>query len=427
MKERESLYTACGAFLEWLPECAVTPEALARSLNDFEIDSRTVRESARLLPKHYDLNFRGVRLLIGVCLEQFVAMTENDVCRRCEVTVPSPTFLTMALSRAAEGRIRFSTDALIAQIVLRSFFLSRRPVENVGCAMARCGLNLMRSALAERGYCRDGMLSFGVLCDECVKTSEGISLPGCTVVYPKAVSPAWTVERTQRFVDDVCESLGVTLTDRHRLGAMGEYGRLVQLEDRLLRSQIDAGFPLNGNSLTLAQTMQLMVFSDWSPVLHALELLCRELKSAVRVPPSVRVYCFYLPFLYPELDGLFREQGVSLTGNAVFLTQPKTDIPSGMNLEVMTAQWLNSMTVRAGTKETCAAIARAIHEQGCCAYLTGMFAFDRWMGQNTALCREILWREAGIPTHILNLDFWCERPGDVLTQVESLSALFTGK
>ena len=59
-------------------------------------------------------------------------------------------------------------------------------------------------------------------------------------------------------------------------------------------------------------------------------------------------------------------------------------------------------------RRECAAIAEEMERSGCCAYFTGAFGFDRWMGAPDPLRRRILAEEHGVRTLRLDSDFWCE-------------------
>ena len=73
----DRLCAACGRFLELLPECGCGPERLARALSRFEIGPRAVERAAQALPEHYELELRGVRLLISEYLDAFCGLFEE--------------------------------------------------------------------------------------------------------------------------------------------------------------------------------------------------------------------------------------------------------------------------------------------------------------------------------------------------------------
>lgn len=75
-------------------------------------------------------------------------------------------------------------------MLLRGLLLSRAPLDMTSCSKRRCGLNKMRGRLfldPPGGSAPELLLEFGVLCDECAKTGEGLLPAGSRVcaVLPK--------------------------------------------------------------------------------------------------------------------------------------------------------------------------------------------------------------------------------------------------
>uniref|UniRef100_UPI004027848D hypothetical protein n=1 Tax=Candidatus Scatomorpha intestinigallinarum TaxID=2840923 RepID=UPI004027848D len=213
----DRLCAACGRFLGLLPECGCGPERLARALSRFEIGPRAVERAAQALPEHYELELRGVRLLISEYLDAFCGLFEEGA-PRCEVSVPAPGFLITALQAASGGSFRFLTGALIIQVVLRSFFLWGLPF-GTGAAMQLhyCGLNRAREYLLSSEAAPELLLQFGVLCDECLKCGEAAP-PGTRVLnlaLPKGEGPRLrelAAVQAEDFLARAGEALGVQVT-----------------------------------------------------------------------------------------------------------------------------------------------------------------------------------------------------------------------
>ena len=139
---------ACEKFLSILPECKCTASELAIALARFDISSHDVEQAAFLLPRHYDLSYAGVRMLVSEYLGEFCRIFADSGRKTCEVSVPSPQFLIMYLQSAAGCDVSFRTGALFMQAVLRSFFLFDRPFAPEMARMRMCGLNRARHWLA---------------------------------------------------------------------------------------------------------------------------------------------------------------------------------------------------------------------------------------------------------------------------------------
>ena len=292
----DRLCAACGRFLGLLPECGCGPERLARALSRFEIGPRAVERAAQALPEHYELELRGVRLLISEYLDAFCGLFEEGA-PRCEVSVPAPGFLITALQAASGGSFRFLTGALIIQVVLRSFFLWGLPF-GTGAAMQLhyCGLNRAREYLLSSEAAPELLLQFGVLCDECLKCGEAAP-PGTRVLnlaLPKGEGPRLrelAAVQAEDFLARAGEALGVQVTPSAWLGGLEGYLALQRLQSRLalLQARRDR-LPPGGNAFALAQTAQLAVFDRWEGLLAALGTYADELEAAPPDDGSERTY-----------------------------------------------------------------------------------------------------------------------------------------
>lgn len=416
------LTSACGRFLSLLPECGLTASELAGALSRFEIYSRDVDAAAAALPENYELDLLGVRLLISEYLRAFCELLSPDGPPRCEVSVPAPLFLIMALQRASAGRSRFFAGALLLEVVLRSFFLYGLPFGTTAMHMHFCGLNRARSQLMESDAAPELLLQFGVLCDECLKCGEGAAdrTHVVSVCFPKGNGPDFdklAAGLAEYFLDRAGSALGAVPDRSCWLEGLGTYLSLQRVQSSLekLNARRDRR-PLGGNSFALAQTVQLTVFDRWDGVLRALETLAEELENAPADDGVPRMYCFYTPFLQPWVDTLLRKDGVRLMGSAVFLhTREFRSLRPGP----MTADWLRGMGVRGPAGAEAERIAQELGRLGCCAYLTGMFGFDRWMGPASGFHTRLL-AGRGIPTYSLRTDFWNEASYRSLAELENI-------
>lgn len=410
-----------AALLTLLPECQCEVKALAKGAAYFGVKTEDIRRAAAALPENHDLKYKGVRLLLSACLEEFAALFSEEKRERCEVSVPAPPFVMYALQQAGADW-QFVSGAFFAQIVLRGILLCREPLSITSCAKRRCGLNIMRQKIIcqppEKEIRRQ--LQFGLLCDECVKVGETLKdrAECISVSFPKQAPKAVLADMTEAFLHQVCDSLGIILGPEHTKQAFRTYARLMKAENALSRlNGRPHRLPLYGNSLALAQSVQIMTPDHPERFLFALETLAEEMTDAPPSEEKRRMYCFFVPFLQPEIDVRFRKNGVSLLGNAAFLQQGKH---MGLDLPGMTAAWLCSMNIRKDIKGECAGIAEAMERCSCRDYLTGFFGFDRWLGANTPLQRKILHQEYGKTVKTLDADFWCENAmfGSVLNRID---------
>lgn len=411
-----------------LPECRAEVGGLCIGSEYFGLQAADVYRAAEALPLHYDLSYQGIRLLLSACLEEFAAIfRREDGVMACETSVPAPVCAMYALQEAGR-EIRFVSSAFFAQIVLRSILLYRGAIGRNTCAVRRCGLNKMRQLLLERPPVRppEYQLQFGVLCDECVKVGEAVGAGSTKTI--SMTCPPWRNsgigelrQSSAMFLDRVCQQMDIRVSPGHIRRACALYGRLMKAHNRITQlNEREDRLPLRGNSLALAHSVQIMTTPRAEQMITALEILADELEQyAPKDTLGKRFYCFFIPFLQPEIDRRFRENGVSLLGNAAFLFHGKA---FGIALPDMIAAWVHSMNIRLSREEECIRIAEAMGRCGCNTYLTGAFGFDRWMGANLPLERQILEERYGIRLQTLETDFWCENAPywDVAERIDAI-------
>ena len=408
------LKPALEGLLALFPEYGGSLESLCLGAEYFHIRAEDLRHAAITLPLYHDLRYQGVRLLLSACLEEFAAIFEKPSQLICEVTVPAPLCMIYALQDSSRT-VRFRSSALFAQIALRGIFLKKDPLEWDRYGVRRCGLNRMRQRLLEHPPTAPPryQLQFGILCDECAKVSETVhgGPETLTLHLPKTLSPG--VPRVRAYADgflrEVCHILNVSVSAESIKRASARYFRLIRAEQALLRLTARRDrLPLWGNSASLAQAVQLMCGNLTEKWITALELLVSELRDAPASQGRRRAYCFFIPFLQPEMERRFRENGVDLLGNAAFL---QGDSHFGFNLPDMITAWLGSLGIRESLERQCALTADAMASNSCGFYLTGSFAFDRWLGAGIPMERKSLMDRYGIRSQTLETDFWCEQSG----------------
>lgn len=390
-----------------LPECTADIAALCRGAEYFELDESAVRRAAALLPQHHALNYKGVRMLLAACIEEFAECFSPHGAPRCEVTVPAPTCALLALQNAAGERLALSSSAFFAQIMLRGILDFGEPMSLASCAKRRCGLNVMRERLltAPGVAAPEYQLQFSVLCDECAKVGESAGQK--TQTLTACFSYGDTERFAREFYARVEKTLGVCVTRADMQAAFALYGRLLRaqkcLEQLCRREEYEA---LCGNSFALAQSVMLMTTPRMERFVAALEVLAGEMKNAAaRSPGMKRIYCYYIPFLQPGIDRLFRDAGAELVGGAAFCT---AGTAAGFDMAQMTAAWVDTLMGRASPEAQCDIIAREMRLWHADTYLTGVFAFDRCLGASVPLQRKILREKHGIKTAVLDADFWSE-------------------
>lgn len=402
----------CRQLLGQLPGCEGLEPELRAALRYFGLDEAGLERAALLLPRHFELNYEGLRRLLAEYVREALEAFSAGQGRYCELSVPAPPVFAQALRLSAGGGLRFGSRALALQVLLRAVLLSRRPLGGQEGPGPRCGLNLMRRRLLCPPFePPELVLQFGLLCGDCIRACEG--LPGRAAVLDLCLNGeagrdfAWLASRFEGFGAEAARALGIRAPGPDELRAASKFAAAgLRLQSRLLELNARPDRrPLRGTGLSLAQTAQLMCFAEPERALAALELLCRELEDAPAAEPGrTRLYCFYAPLTLPELELGFYERGYDLLGSAAFLYGFRQ---LGTGLGGLSAAWLKAMGLAGPPEELCRAAAREARRSGCRACLSGGFACP--MGGAGGAYSRVLEEEYGLPVRELDYDFWCER------------------
>ena len=415
MNSDAELLFSCREFLSVLPECQMDPVYLVRASRYFNITASEISKAAEQLEISYDLSYIGIRALISAYFTEFLKIFSDKHCPVVEVTVPSPVCSIMAVQKAGEGQLEFTTAALFTKIALHSFIDIKRPADTVLWCHKRCGLNEMRERLITDPPVStpDYLLQWGMFCDECCKSGELLSEEGCRIiscVFPKTgfdrgkykEYPETLIKET---ISTLCGENGIVINSEDENYAADLYLRFTKVQKKIaaLNSRPDQ-MPLKGNSLALVETAQIAFFNDWEKVLNALELLSRELEASGPDNNAPRLFSFYVPFLQPYVDNYFRSKGVRLTGNAAFLY--KLQSWRGSTPYEISSTVLMSSLPGWEAAEACSILSKRILNEKCSGYLTGMFSFDKWLGSAEPMVMKILKERYEIPSFKLDMDFW---------------------
>ena len=327
----------------------------------------------------YDLDIPGVKELISLYIGEFVSLYEHSDKFRIYASVPCPTVIAAAFNKGEN--VRIVTAELCAMVVLRGILGLD---VNFGYDDKRCAMMENRALYLQekRIPLPDGLWSFGLLCDECCKTDELITAqtniqswqsicqrPGQTQRYH------FYEQRLREDISSVCSAAGCAIPDV-------ESARNTAIKAAVLISGISCATSrcpvLKAGTLSLINTAQLCAFGDYEALCKALELIRKSMRTLPE-KKGRKIYNYYIPPCVPELGTIFEEQGISLVGDAAFLTLPVTESFSGDLAGAAAASWAATVLSHDG-KTNAGYTAEAIKKYGCAGYMTGLFSFDRWLG-----------------------------------------------
>lgn len=394
-------------------DCPELYAPLENALRHFGFSADGASYGAEHLSEWYDLELSGVQGLLTAYLREFCALYEEPNAYRVYVSVPSPPVLATALNET--GKLRVFTAELCAMIVLRGILgISLAPVGSCCESRSRCAMLDYRAAFLQQGRIPkpDLLWSFGLLCDECPKNDEAIqSIQGLSTL--STICPrdrrgesdfSYYETALRRDLQQVCAMAGVPVPEGTAAWQTAkQLGLLVSTIACLVSGS--AHPPLKAATLSLLQSTLLMAFGDMEGLLSALQTLRREVRSVRKTGAKKKLYCYYIPPCFPELGTIFAQSGIALVGGAAFLTAPVTQ-PCAEDLAGYCAASWQSCILSRSTADNGTATASAISKEHCDGYLTGLFEFDRWLGDGHRLTAKTIEELTGKPVFECHMDFW---------------------
>lgn len=424
---REEARSLSEGFLELLKHLKMDESALESSL-------------ARWEEIPYDIHFDGVRRFLGLVIREAVALAGVSKLREEGVkivyaSVPLPLPILHALRSAGNGRIFASTPDMVLTTFERMILFTENTREynydvgwNPSCR--HCLLNGSRFVYVKRGILSPPDLYIGAsaVCDEAGKMDEMIKMqtgldwdtvllklpgdfesPGAyenSIAYLKAgISEVFkTAEKWGISVDEKC--IEDSLAWWRRL-SMQVYGLNFYVSKASLQ-------PMGGAALALVSSGLVMFMDTGSDCLAGvLKNLSRELKKAVRenrgiLPEgSPKVGFYFMPYLYPEIEEVFRKNNVATVFSAVFASvlPDESGIEAVDGIESLAKLWMR-LSMAAGLKTESVALISTIKRLKPSAMVFGFLDFDRRMGIHSKMLAAKTTKECGIPAWLLSGDFW---------------------
>ena len=416
------------------------------------------------IPKHWDIQYKGIRMMIGAFFHEMVDATKTKQYKAEGKNViygliPSVPFAYYAM-REVDPDAYIAFPDLILVDTINSFFHNAGPFLNYaeelgftyGCR--HCPLNKMRMSAFAKGILAAPTViwSWGFNCDEASKTDEMIqclldenwnSLV-CRAPHDTNFGEKDDSDERIRYVakvmkddlDKIAEFTGIQLTkeaiDKANEKIMRysfKYGQLIAMV-----SKADPP-PVRGSSITQFAVPQAVGLNNGFKYFEpAIDVLMKELRAAIKkgegiVPKGApKVGSYFVPFCIPWVDRIFLENGVATTFSLTMTPSKSqmspTDYPNDIYLNLAEA-WLRfPLGQNMGYEvESMVEKVEAYKPDGM---LMGFFDFDRWLGAHQKMCADLVEKRTGVPHYYMESDFWDDRDYSeeaLRTRIESISQM----
>lgn len=422
------------------------------------------------LPECWDLQYLGVRKMIGAMVHELIDLTQTPKMKAEGKKIlygilPALLSPYTALKYAGGDDIYVAFPDFMLITGLNSIFRAAAPILDLaeeanftyGCR--HCPLNKARYAGFMSGIipAPDVVWSFGFVCDEGPHTDQMIQ---CALgeewkyVVSRYPHDSYFGEKDEENVErikyiagvlkhdmeEVCGILGIApspedmqraIDDSNRvMGKVAQINMMVSLNDPA---------PLRAFEAAYTQLCFGAAFNNGFKYMEeALDILIPELEQAIAEGKGVlpkgatRVGAYYTPFVHPWVDKMFMDNGCITVMSE--MSAPTTRLMTPLvhtedPYMAMAESWLR-LTSGVNLGQEIEDQAEKVSNSNVDGVYMGFFDYDRWLGAHQKLLAEEVEKKTGIPHFYVEGDFYDSRDyGEeaLRTRIESISQIITMK
>ena len=393
--------------------------------------------------RYHRIALLSMRRVLGIYLREWMAPFDTGIVHRIYYNVPGTVTFMYFLKELAEQElpapVYVGSPDFISMVVLYGLFGRKERIETGSCR--HCAVNLMRAALVEDPCypAADVQVSFGFTCDEAPKLDQMTEPARKDMLKVPVLNPVrseravgYIKKRMQEVLAGTQERFGLSSlrqSERDKLYRACKSQRFLlavkvhQIIDHVRKC---GKFRITNNDIVFLESLLITSFQCGTE--HLIEVLTdlfEEIKSdtskeAATVRHKMCVY--YTPICNPEYGEIMEENGIALLDHTAFsnsaLVTGSSDPCEDAALEAM------GMLITGSAQEEGEKIAELIRRKKLDGFVSGMFAFDRWMGMQQHQLRAIIEERTGKTVFLYDTDFWNQESFSrdrMETAVETLS------
>ncbi len=394
-------------------------ETLGRALSYWNLNGEDMERCVRRTEKYHRADLAPIRKILGVYILEWMLPFSSRWTRRIYYNVPGTiTWMYWIRQLSGTGTYVGSPD-FISMAVLYGLFGIDERIETGSCR--HCAVNLMRSAIVTDPDYPDPdiQISFGFTCDEAPKQDS-------------LISESVTGQRFRRFTianplrgadnaEDIQVSLEFALRGIKQAfhitddpdGEQSAYSKLKSARFRVaarIHSLIDmvrkrGKFCLTNNDIVFLESL---LITSYACGMDHIEVLLKELhEEAANVkgePVRAALCIYYTPICNPDYGYIMEKNGLALLDHTSF---GNNAIYTGIKDPCEDAAVEGTHMLIAGNAENEGKrISELIKRKGLDGFVSGMFAFDRWMGMQQHQLKTFIEDTAGASVFMFDTDFW---------------------
>lgn len=418
------------------------------------------------IPQHWDIQYLGVRKMIGAYLRETIETAKTVDYKKQGVRIvygilPAIATNYTALKQAAGDNVFIGFPDLMLVTVLNGFFHKAAPYfyraedEGFTYGCRHCPLNKTRLGAFSGGVLAapDVIWSWGFNCDEGPKTDEMIQ---CLISkewkYIVSRVPhdtyfgesddeldervAYVSEVLKEGMNEIAQITGISVTKQDMQDAVDSVNRYAFKLGQMVSLACKADpLPLGGAALTQFQQPMAVPFNSGLKYMEeALDIMIKELRQAIKEGVGIlpkgapKLGSYFVPFCIPWVSRIFKENGVGTTFSETLTVSKKQLTPSKYKDDPYLAcaeQWLR-MPLGQNMGYEVDSMVEKVETLKPDGMLMGFFDFDRWLGAHQKMAAKLVEERTGVPHFYMESDFWDDRDyseESLRTRIESISQI----
>lgn len=369
--------------------------------------------------RYHRTDLVSVKKILGVYIAEWMSPFDSRWNRRIYYNVPGTITWMYWLKELAGEKTYAGSPDYISMVVLYGLFGKSERIDTGNCR--HCAVNLMRSKLTmDPGYpAADIQISFGFTCDEAPKQDALIAeSQNDRRLTRYAVANPMRGGNDREYILGMLNEAASGIRKMSSRNMKAEEERKLYLDLKSARFRLAARihalidsvsrceeFRLTNNDIAFLESL---LITSYSCGMARLEELLAELQAEVRVTSGRAVrnrFCVYFtPICNPEYGAIMESNGIALLDHTAF---SNSAICTGIKdpCEDAASEGLGMLIAGSGEAEG-RKIADIIKRKKMDGFVSGMFAFDRWMGMQQHQLQTIIEEETGKTVFFFDTDFW---------------------
>lgn len=415
---------------------------LAAACDYWGINDCGLAECIDNIERYHRADLKAIREILGVYILEWMSPFDSIWTQRIYFNVPGTVTWAYWIREMTGGETYVGSPDFISMAVLYGLFGRHEKIDTGNCR--HCPVNLMRSdLLQDQGFPDpDIQISFGFTCDEAPKQDEiAISELGSSRLRHYTISnPVRGMGSTDHVRRKIRNMTGELLQDvplydaekaseRYRKLKSSRFRLAVRIHQIIDYVGASSSFRITNNDIVFLESLLITTFSCGTDRLESLlKDLYAEMKEAEGKPVRSRFCIYYTPICNPEYGAIMEQNGIALLDQTAFsstaLYTGKKDIYEDAAMEG------TEMLIAGSADNEGRRIAAIIDRKDLDGFVSGMFAFDRWMGMQQHILRDIIEDSTDAEVFIYDTDFWNQESFNaekLITAAETLACIMENK